>query len=78
MYIKDIEEKKEYAFFEAWKMCLEDSDSFIISKSSSNSYRIKNIGKKKKLKFYNPVICGWQVCGYVLPEEIFDMCCIIY
>lgn len=73
MDIKNIDKSKEYTFLEVWEMCLENSDVFITSKSSGNSYRIEKIGKKKKLKFYNPVICGWQVCGYIVPEEIFDM-----
>lgn len=47
MDIKNIDKSKEYTFLEVWEMCLENSDVFITSKSSGNSYRIEKIGKKK-------------------------------
>lgn len=73
MDIKEIDKTVEYKFLEAWEKSIDDKKVIITSKSSGDSYKIDISAKKNKLKFYNPVIDGWQPCTYVLPEEIFDV-----
>jgi len=73
MDIKKIDKTKEYTFIEAWKKSVDDNNIVITSKSSGDSYKIYKDAKQSKLKFYNPVIDNWQLCTYVLPEEIFNM-----
>jgi len=69
--IKTINKTKEYTFLEAWEKCFNDKNVIITSKKSSDSYKIE-FEKQNKLKFYNPVIVGWQLCTYILPDEIFN------
>lgn len=72
MDIKKINKTKEYTFMEAWGKIINDNSVIITSKSSGDSYKIDKFEKHNKLKFYNPVIDGWQLCTYILPEEIFE------
>jgi hypothetical protein len=73
MDIKEIDRTVEYTFLDAWEKGIDDKNVIITSKSSGDSYKIDIFEKQNKLKFYNPVIAGWQPCTYVLPEEIFSM-----
>lgn len=71
MDIGKIDVTKKYTFIEAWRKGTNDRNVIITSDSSGNNYKIDS--SSKKLKFYNPVIAAWQVCTYILPEEIFNM-----
>lgn len=73
MDLKKIDKTKEYTFIEALGKIIHSNNLIITSKISGYSYKIYKSEKQNKLKFYNPVIDGWQLCTYMLPEEIFDM-----
>lgn len=67
----EIDKTKKYTFIDAWKKAINDSNMIITSEKSSISYKVDKLSKK--LKFYNPIIASWQVCTYMLPEEIFNL-----
>lgn len=71
MSIEKVDVIKKYTFIEAWRKGISDSNVIITSENSCINYRIDKFSKK--LKFYNPIIAAWQVCTYILPEEIFNM-----
>ena len=68
----EIDKTKEYDFLTAWVKAIDNKNVIITSKSSKGSYKIDINKKKNKLEFFNPVIDNWQVCTYLLPEEIFN------
>lgn len=68
----EIDKSKEYSFAEAWTALVNNINTVITSKATGLNYLIKSSNRKTVLKYYNPVIKGWQNCTYVLPDEIFD------
>lgn len=72
MDITEIDKSKEYEFEEALMIGKKNRDVIITSKKDCRSYKIDMLEKNNKLKFFNPVIDGWQVCSYVEPKEMFD------
>lgn len=71
MAVSKINKQKYYSFIEAWEKSLKNESVVITSEISKDSYRNEIKNKKRKLKFYNPIICGWQPCAYIIPSEMF-------
>lgn len=70
--VNKLNRTNEYTFSEALNELLDKSNIIITSKKTGDSYVIYKLKEKIKLKFYNTVIKGWQICSYLAPDEIFD------
>lgn len=68
-----INEKKEYEFLQAWEKAIDNKNIIITSKSTGASYKVEKVGKKDRLKFFNPIIDSWQIYHCIEEKEIFDM-----
>jgi hypothetical protein len=73
MDFNQVDKSKEYIFLEAWQELLSRKDVVITSENTRYSYKIYELKDKIKLKFYNPIISSWQICSFLLQEEIFGI-----
>lgn len=69
----EINKSVEYTFLEAWEKAIENNNIIITSKNTGSNYKVEKVGKKDRLKFFNPVIDSWQIYYCIEEKEIFDM-----
>lgn len=69
----EINKSVEYTFLEAWEKAIDNKKIIITSKKTGASYKVEAVGKKDRLKFFNPVIANWQIYHCIEESEIFDM-----
>lgn len=69
----EVNKSVEYTFLEAWEKAIDNKNIIITSKNTGASYKVEEINKKDRLKFYNPVIRNWQIYHCIEEKEIFDM-----